>query len=61
MRPGFSRRGAPEAFLYAFGVLELEGRDLRNESWDVEAARQPLPLGTLAGLDQGQEHGASGH
>ena len=26
----FSRNGAPEAFLYAFDVLELDGRDLRK-------------------------------
>jgi bifunctional non-homologous end joining protein LigD len=29
----FSRNGAPEAFLYAFDLLELDGRDLRNEPW----------------------------
>jgi bifunctional non-homologous end joining protein LigD len=33
MRACFSRQGAPEAFLYAFDVLELDGRDLRTESW----------------------------
>jgi bifunctional non-homologous end joining protein LigD len=33
MRACFSRNGAPEAFLYAFDVLELDGRDLRNEPW----------------------------
>ena len=33
MRACFSRQGAPEAFLYAFDVLELDGRDLRNEPW----------------------------
>ena len=31
MRACFSRNGAPEAFLYAFDLLELDGRDLRNE------------------------------
>ena len=33
MRACFSRQGASEAFLYAFDVLELDGRDLRHESW----------------------------
>ena len=33
MRACFSREGAPEAFLYAFDVLELDGRDLRAEPW----------------------------
>ena len=33
MRACFSRQGAPEAFLYAFDMLELDGRDLRTESW----------------------------
>ena len=33
MRACFSRQGAPQAFLYAFDVLELDGRDLRKESW----------------------------
>jgi bifunctional non-homologous end joining protein LigD len=33
MRACFSRQGAPEAFLYAFDVLELDGRDMRTEPW----------------------------
>jgi bifunctional non-homologous end joining protein LigD len=33
MRGCFSRYGAPEAFLYAFDVLEIDGRDLRQEPW----------------------------
>jgi ATP-dependent DNA ligase len=33
MRACFSRNGAPEAFLYAFDLLELDGRDLRGEPW----------------------------
>lgn len=33
MRACFSRQGAPQAFLYAFDMLELDGRDLRNEPW----------------------------
>jgi bifunctional non-homologous end joining protein LigD len=31
MRACFSRNGATEALLYAFDLLELDGRDLRNE------------------------------
>ena len=33
MRGCFSRYGAPEAFLYAFDVLEIDGRDLRQKPW----------------------------
>jgi bifunctional non-homologous end joining protein LigD len=33
MRACFSRHGAPEAFLYAFDLLELDGQDLRNDPW----------------------------
>ncbi len=33
MRAVFSRQGSREAFLYAFDLLELDGRDLRNEPW----------------------------
>ena len=33
MRACFSRYGAPEAFLYAFDVLELDGQDLRTKPW----------------------------
>jgi len=36
MRACFSPQGVPEALLYAFDVLELDGRDLRK---DHEAAR----------------------
>jgi bifunctional non-homologous end joining protein LigD len=32
MRACFGRDGAPEAFLYACDLLELDGRDLRSES-----------------------------
>jgi len=35
MRACFSCNGAPEAFLYAFDLLELDGRDLRDEPWHV--------------------------
>jgi bifunctional non-homologous end joining protein LigD len=38
MRACFSRQGAPEAFLYAFDLLELDGRDLRNASWTRRAS-----------------------
>jgi bifunctional non-homologous end joining protein LigD len=38
MHACFSRQGAPEAFLYAFDVLELDGRDLRNEPWSRRRA-----------------------
>ena len=33
MRAVFSRHGSPDAFLYAFDLLELDGRDLRGEPW----------------------------
>ena len=33
MRACFSRHGTREALLYAFDLLELDGRDLRNEPW----------------------------
>jgi hypothetical protein len=35
MRAVFSRKGSPDVFLYAFDVLELDGRDLRPQSWDA--------------------------
>jgi ATP-dependent DNA ligase len=35
MRAVFSRKGSPDAFLYAFDVLELDGRDLRAQRWDA--------------------------
>ena len=31
MRAVFSRKGSPDVFLYAFDVLELDGRDLRAQ------------------------------
>jgi hypothetical protein len=31
------RKGSRRAFLYAFDLLELNGRDLRRESWEVAA------------------------
>ena len=50
MRACFSRQGAPEAFLYAFDMLELDGRDLRNESW---ARRRAALVQLLADSDAG--------
>jgi bifunctional non-homologous end joining protein LigD len=41
MRAVFGRKGSPDVFLYAFDVLELDGRDLRAQSWD---ARRSLPI-----------------
>src|SRR6516164_7815871 len=38
MRAVFSRRGTSDAFLYAFDVLELDGRDLRAQRWDARRA-----------------------
>ena len=35
MRVVFSRKGSPDVFLYAFDVLELDGRDLRAQRWDA--------------------------
>jgi bifunctional non-homologous end joining protein LigD len=29
------RKGSPDAFLYAFDLLELDGRDLRSQRWDA--------------------------
>jgi bifunctional non-homologous end joining protein LigD len=38
MRACFSRLGAPEAFLFAFDLIELDGRDLRHEPWARRSA-----------------------
>ena len=38
MRAVFSRKGSPDVFLYAFDVLELDGRDLRSQRWDARRA-----------------------
>ena len=35
MRAVFGRKGSPDVFLYAFDVLELDGRDLRAQSCDT--------------------------
>jgi bifunctional non-homologous end joining protein LigD len=50
MRACFSRQGAPEAFLYAFDVLELDGQDMRARSW---AARRGALVTLLAGASPG--------
>jgi bifunctional non-homologous end joining protein LigD len=38
IRSLFGRRGSPDAFLYAFDLLELDGHDLRSEPWHVRRA-----------------------
>jgi len=50
MHACFSRQGAPEAFLYAFDVMELDGRDMRASSW---AARRGALVCLLAGAGDG--------
>jgi bifunctional non-homologous end joining protein LigD len=50
MRACFSRNGAPEAFLYAFDLLKLDGRDLRNEPG---ARRRALLVQLLADAEPG--------
>src|SRR6476661_315135 len=50
MRACFSRYGAPEAFLYAFDVLELDGQDMRTKPW---AARRAALVSLLVGASDG--------
>ena len=50
MRAVFSRKGSPDVFLYAFDVLELDGRDLRAQSWE---ARRALLTQLLDGCQEG--------
>ena len=50
MRARFSRNGAPEAFLYAFDLLDLDGQDLRGKRWDH---RRALLAQLLTGADEG--------
>jgi bifunctional non-homologous end joining protein LigD len=45
MRAVFNRRGSTEAFLYAFDLLELDGRDLRNKPWACRRATLARLLG----------------
>jgi bifunctional non-homologous end joining protein LigD len=35
LRAAVGRKGARNAFLYAFDLLELDGVDLRREPWDA--------------------------
>jgi bifunctional non-homologous end joining protein LigD len=35
MRACFSRQGAPEAFLCAFDLMEIDGEDLRQYDWQT--------------------------
>jgi bifunctional non-homologous end joining protein LigD len=50
MRACFSRNWASEAFLYAFDLLELDGRNLRREPW---SRRRALLEQLLAEADAG--------
>jgi ATP-dependent DNA ligase len=50
MRAVFGRQGSREALLYAFDLLELDGRDLRGETW---ARRRTELAQLLAGADAG--------
>jgi bifunctional non-homologous end joining protein LigD len=38
LRAAVGRKGSRDAFLYAFDLLELDGRDLRREPWNVRRA-----------------------
>jgi bifunctional non-homologous end joining protein LigD len=49
MRAVFSRKGSPDVFLYAFDVLELDGRDLRAQRWDARRALLTQLLGAHRG------------
>jgi hypothetical protein len=59
LRVVFSRKGSPDVFLYAFDVLELDGRDLRVQRWDVEDTdgavvfRQFSPSDAIAAIARG--------
>jgi bifunctional non-homologous end joining protein LigD len=50
MRACFSRYGAPEAFLYAFDVLELDGQEMRTKPW---AGRRAALVSLLDGAGAG--------
>jgi bifunctional non-homologous end joining protein LigD len=38
MRAVLGPKGSPDVFLYAFEVLEMDGHDLRAQSWDTRRA-----------------------
>jgi bifunctional non-homologous end joining protein LigD len=48
-------RQAPETFLYAFDLLELDGKDLRREPWQVrrETLASLLRGSKRAGINRG--------
>jgi bifunctional non-homologous end joining protein LigD len=50
LRAAVGRLGSREAFLYAFDVLEIDGTDLRRETWDERRK-------VLARLVRGAGHG----
>jgi len=50
LRGALARRGSPEAFLYAFDLLELDGHDLRQSPW---ADRREALVRVLSEVDQG--------
>ena len=41
------RRNEPQAFLYAFDLLEVNGTDLRREPIEVRGVASPGPLTSL--------------
>jgi hypothetical protein len=47
------RRNEPKAFLYAFDMLELNGKDLRREP--IEVRKATLAQGPSAGADRGAQ------
>ena len=60
LRAVFGRKGSPDVFLYAFDVLELDGRDLRAQNWDTPRALLSLPRRPpLVGAHRG--YGRRGH
>jgi hypothetical protein len=58
MRVVFSRQGSRDAFLYAFDVLELDGRDLRGQRWD---GRRALLAQLLNGADAARRRSLTQH